>query len=263
MQNVIAIAKESVGFVLDGSSSQALQESLSTLGRECTDQLAMQCVTELLMTPMRPAEYIAAGEFDEIQWRHFALNIPYYTHFTSPIRRYADILVHRLLQATLDEEDGVNRLSLTQSQLQSQCEHCNDLRMAAKKAQERSDRIFLSLFLREHPARCLLAVILSIGEKTFTVFVPSLALTTKVFLDDHVDEFDFVTATQENRRSISMRPKGENLTSFDLHIFMKLAVSCHMKPKPPLDVQVMVIGPWSDFSNESSDEFRGTLMNIY
>jgi len=225
------------------------------MGRECTDQLALQSVTELLMTPMRPAEYIAAGEFEEIEWRHFALNIPYYTHFTSPIRRYADILVHRLLQATLDGEEGMKTLSLTQLQLQSHCEHCNDLRMAAKKAQERSDRIFLSLFLKDHPAHRVLAVVLSIGEKSFTVFVPSLALTTKVFIDDHVEEFECVSSTtkETNKRTISFQSKGVHPghVSFDLHIFMKLAVSCRMKTKPPLDVQVMVDGPWSEFHEES------------
>ena len=48
------------------------------------------------------ALYFCSGVLqDQTQFRHYALNVPLYTHFTSPIRRFADILVHRLLAATL------------------------------------------------------------------------------------------------------------------------------------------------------------------
>lgn len=40
----------------------------------------------MLMTPMQPADYFAAGKLDSALWKHFGLNIPYYTHFT----RYVD-----------------------------------------------------------------------------------------------------------------------------------------------------------------------------
>lgn len=48
------------------------------------------------------ALYFCSGVLqDRAQFRHYALNVPLYTHFTSPIRRFADVLVHRLLAATL------------------------------------------------------------------------------------------------------------------------------------------------------------------
>ena len=48
------------------------------------------------------ALYFCSGVLqDQAQFRHYALNVPLYTHFTSPIRRFADVLVHRLLAATL------------------------------------------------------------------------------------------------------------------------------------------------------------------
>ena len=259
LQNVVEVSKESFDFDIDVTNSQTLQESLSRLSRTCKDELVIQCVTESLMTPMRPAEYIAAGEVSQEDWQHFALNIPYYTHFTSPIRRYADVVVHRLLQATLD--DTVDEC-LPQKQIHADAMHCNDKRMSSKKAQERSDRVFLSLFLKKYPITSVLGVCLGIGEKTFTVFVPSLGLSTRVFLDEHKDVFDMNTIEDDGRRKLVIRPKSNvvpgmqpddaetspvhSWKSLNVSIFTKLTVACYCKERTPIDVKVMVVGPWVD-----------------
>lgn len=52
--------------------------------------------------PPQMAQYFCSGVLrDQEQFRHYALNVPLYTHFTSPIRRFADVMVHRLLAAAL------------------------------------------------------------------------------------------------------------------------------------------------------------------
>jgi protein SSD1 len=47
------------------------------------------------------AKYFCSGMLDIAKYGHYALNAPLYTHFTSPIRRFADILVHRQLEAVI------------------------------------------------------------------------------------------------------------------------------------------------------------------
>lgn len=60
--------------------------------------------SQLPPAPPQMALYFCSGMLQEqAQFRHYALNVPLYTHFTSPIRRFADVLVHRLLAATLGE----------------------------------------------------------------------------------------------------------------------------------------------------------------
>jgi exoribonuclease R len=85
----------------------AVQLSSSVSGGEATVMAAerqlrslevLSCaLSSLMLKPIPTAEYFIVGEEKSESWRHYALSIPYYTHFTSPIRRYTDITVHRLL----------------------------------------------------------------------------------------------------------------------------------------------------------------------
>ena len=251
LQSVVDIAKASIGFHINIQSSKTLQKSLNTLGRECQDELVMQCVTELLMNPMKPAEYMPAGSLEEEEWSHFALNIPYYTHFTSPIRRYADVMVHRLLQATLMDgvDSYVDEFYLDQTEISSITEQCNAMRMDAKKASERSDRVFLSLFLRLNPIASTLGIVLSVGDKAFTVYVPSLGMSTMIFVNDHTDKFDIAVQNESKKKSMLFVPKNNTECSWsrlNIDIFIKIKVSCHCKERAPIDVGLRLIGPWQE-----------------
>ncbi|KAK5640953.1 hypothetical protein RI129_009500 [Pyrocoelia pectoralis] len=83
---------------IDTSSSKALQASVINIGN--TLGLPHMAVVNHFMTkPMNRARYFCAQGIGN--YSHYALSVPIYTHFTSPIRRYADIMVHRLLAASL------------------------------------------------------------------------------------------------------------------------------------------------------------------
>ena len=250
LEQVAEVAKLAIGFKIDISSSAGLQRSLNWLARECKDELTIQCVTEMLKTPLKPANYIAAGDMSEDRWAHFALNIPYYTHFTSPIRRYADVLVHRLLQATLDGPECVEQFPFDTRDIGKICGNCNDKKDASRKAQERSDEVFLALYLRKKPIRSELGVVLSVGEKTFTVFVPSLGMSTKLFLDEHDAWIKHSAQDGKGERRIKLertaKHKGEKWTEILIKFFTKIRVTCVCKDKPPIAVKLLLEGPWAE-----------------
>merc|ERR1711871_388522 len=107
--------------------------------------MMMAAVEYAAMGPMKPAEYFTVSSQPKANaWKHYALAIPYYTHFTSPIRRYADVMVHRLLDASLN--GGLERQPPARL-LEQQCTVCNDRKSAAKSAQEMSDQVYLCEYL--------------------------------------------------------------------------------------------------------------------
>jgi DIS3-like exonuclease 2 len=251
LEKVQQVAQEAMGFHIDISSSEGLQKSLNRLGRECKDVLILQCVTEMLKTPLKPANYVAAGEIPEQSWAHFALNIPYYTHFTSPIRRYADVMVHRLLQATLDGEEAVQNFPYEMKEIGQICGRCNDKKDASRKAQERSSVVFLALYLRRNPLKSQLGVVLSVGEKAFTVFLPDLGIQQLVYLEEHKDWIESESFEVRNAgRHIKLtrvagHHNGEQWKEMLIKVFAKVRVTCVCKDKPPISVKLMLEGPWT------------------
>jgi exosome complex exonuclease DIS3/RRP44 len=93
-------AGRSWGFDMDISSNKALSTSLNTM-QDPNDAEFNKVVRMVATRCMTQAKYLSSGEFSDKATAHFGLACSTYTHFTSPIRRYADVIVHRLLAASL------------------------------------------------------------------------------------------------------------------------------------------------------------------
>jgi len=116
--------------------------------------------------------------------------------------------------------------------------------MAAKKAQERSDRVFLSLFLRDNPLEEVLGIVVGVGEKTCNVFVPSIGISREAFFEESPDLVATVFVPKEH---IVLRPKEVcDWPHIDIKVLQKIVISCFSKPRPPVDVLIKILRPYAD-----------------
>lgn len=196
-------AAHHLGVDLDISSPGNIQHSIDAI----QDPTLRKLVTVLVLKTLHPPKYFCAGTFDILKYSHYALNMPLFTHFTAPSRRYADIIVHRQLEAALNggkeqrypmkictfthignnstEED----FYLDRDTIQKLAHHCNVKKEAARNARDQSSLLFLATHFcaKQQPFSHNIAVfrdaiVVAVFDQFFDVMIPELNLEKRVHL---------------------------------------------------------------------------------
>ncbi|XP_038048815.1 helicase with zinc finger domain 2-like [Patiria miniata] len=109
--------------------------------------------------------YISSGDHpSEVAKRHHTLGMPSYTHFTSPIRRFLDLVVHRMLIASLENiqaqnGDGSLVAPYTSAELAEICHHCTNQAINCQDFDKKTHAFQLALKLKEAPEPTLAFVV--------------------------------------------------------------------------------------------------------
>ncbi|KAM3605193.1 uncharacterized protein V6R79_022077 [Siganus canaliculatus] len=171
---------DQLGIEIDLSSAGALHKSLNaTLGDDEYSTARKEVLTHMCSRPMQMASYFCSGVIQEEQFfKHYALNVPLYTHFTSPIRRYADIVVHRLLAYSLSCGP---KLRLSTEEVEKQASHCNDKKTVSKRVQELSSELFFGVFVKECGPLDSEAMVMGVLDQSFDVLVLRYGVQKRIY----------------------------------------------------------------------------------
>lgn len=161
----------------DGSSRQ-VNQSVNRLLRDVKGKGEENMLSILAIRSMAKANYST----DNVG--HYGLNMPYYTHFTSPIRRYPDMMVHRLLARYAEGGRSVDKVKT-----EEECRHDSDMELLASNAERASIRYKQVEFMRDRLGEIYEGVISGVTEWGFYVELDENMCEGLVPIRDLADDY--------------------------------------------------------------------------
>jgi exosome complex exonuclease DIS3/RRP44 len=214
------------GFTINIDDSKRLADSLDDAQIE-SDPYFNKLLRILSTRCMSPAQYFCSGEYKATDWHHYGLAAPVYTHFTSPIRRYADVCVHRLLAAAIGVDPLPVHLS-SKSYLHDLAANMNRRHRAAQLAGRASVQLHTLIFFygansgKEEDAYVLDVDTSDTAEPSFTVIVPRYGIEGRVKLPNIAADDPNLVRHVEQHRVQYKSPTGEMTAS--VQVFEKVRV---------------------------------------
>lgn len=154
MQEIIS----KFGYSLNFKSKKDISQSLNSLLENVVGKKEQNLVDTLAIRSMSKAAYSTQNI------GHYGLAFDFYSHFTSPIRRYPDVMAHRLLQHYLDNGKNTN-----EDDFEEKCQHCSTMENLATHAERDSVKYMQVKYMQNHQNQEFIGVISGVTE--FGIYV--------------------------------------------------------------------------------------------
>ncbi|XP_053204066.1 DIS3-like exonuclease 2 [Panonychus citri] len=226
---------------IDISSAKSIQKTLNSID----DPLIYTSLSNVLLRSLTQAKYFCSGSVPQSPsfFRHYALNVDLYTHFTSPIRRYPDVIVHRLLAAALDCGKMIKD---SPEELQQLAAVCNVKKNASRLASTSSGKLFVALYIKQCGIVRDEAVVVQIYDHSFDVMCTNCNEFCRVYCDKlEVDHFEFEESVSGSK-VMKLFWKGAGAKVQTITPFTKLNVEVSISPSDIHKWIVIAVNPFTN-----------------
>lgn len=165
------------GYQMNLANTKKVAESMNKLLAEVKGKGEENMIETLAMRSMSKAIYSTNPI------GHYGLGFEYYSHFTSPIRRYPDLIAHRLLQHYLDGGKAPRS-----EEYEEKCKHCSARERLAADAERDSIKFMQVKFMENHLGEEFTGVISGVAEFGFWVQIPENGAEGLIKLRDLMDD---------------------------------------------------------------------------
>ncbi len=198
------------GYKINTKNGKDLAQSLNKLLQDIKGKPEENLIATLVIRTMSKAVYSTKNI------GHYGLSFEYYSHFTSPIRRYPDVMVHRLLQHYLDGGSSVSETSY-----EKKCQHSSERELLATKAERESIKYMQVKYMQERQDQEFIGVIS--GATEWGVYVEIIANKCEGMIRTKEIQDDYFVYDQQNHAIVGQVSKVKYQLGDEVRVKVKSA----------------------------------------